>query len=678
MIQLRCFMVKRLLVLFVPFLVAATAQSDAWQTYRDTAAGFAFDYPAGAHLSVEQEASQGYASVFVALPAEDAGYQGYAATVFANPDDLPLPRFLIERRGFTSPGGQNVQINGLPALRAAPYIALADDEAETYWLQGDGVVVRLGLYAGSDPAIGPSEAAREAFDRAASSFRLIPRAPAVPITPAPVATPLPVRPELASEFISPYGEIPTTSAYAAQWNIIANDTRYGVRNLSLPGSPRKCWNVTWPRLLHSGIDLYRLDGQDAANTQLAAVADGTVAYYNPAYASYPGRVVILSHPLGDGRVLYSMYAHLGSVFVTQGQIIARGQPVGTVLYQPGDSHLHFEMRWFLDGSRIYPSSTACNGVVYGRGYTYLVHPDDFPASNYGYVDPDAFIQAHGGPPLTPFGLPDPRGPALSVQAASVDLSTRAESPAAAPAPSAAKQTPFDLGGLDVGGVSPTIKIAPVLSEPAVITAPINASISSGLPAPAPGVISTDTLTTTLYLPLIVRVDPRQQPACVEGQDLLSNGGFEDGPGSAPWVQVKNKASDLISTTQHYSGTYSVWLGGRNTADEEVLQSFIVPYYTEAVTLTFKRLLTTQETEPAVYDRFELVLENQVGNEVSPQLAFTNLSARRDVWVAETAVFSGLNNWGKRRLRLSVKGMTDNNLLTSLFVDDVSLQTRCVP
>jgi hypothetical protein len=30
------------------------------------------------------------------------------------------------------------------------------------------------------------------------------------------------------------------------------------------------------------------------------------------------------------------------------------------------------------------------------------------------------------------------------------------------------------------------------------------------------------------------------------------------------------------------------------------------------------------------------------------------------------------------LRLSIKGMTDGNLLTSLFVDDVTLQTRCAP
>ncbi len=265
-------------VVLLPFLVVVAAQSSAWPNYQDSAAGFAFEYPAGAHVSLTQEASQGYTSVFVALPADGTGYQGYAVTVFANPDDLPLPRFLVERRGFAAFGGQNLRVNGVDALRAAPDTALAGEDAEAYWLRGQGVVIRLGLYAGDDQTIGPSEAARAAFDHAAVSFRLIPRVAAVPITPTPAAPPID-RPELADEFGSPYGVISTTTAYGEQWNIIVNDTRYGIRNLSLPGSPRKCWNVTWPRMLHSGLDLYRLDGQDAANTQLVAVADGTVAYY---------------------------------------------------------------------------------------------------------------------------------------------------------------------------------------------------------------------------------------------------------------------------------------------------------------------------------------------------------------------------------------------------------------
>jgi murein DD-endopeptidase MepM/ murein hydrolase activator NlpD len=490
-----------------------------------------------------------------------------------------------------------------------------------------------------------------------------------------VVTLPPDRPELLDEFTSPFGAIATTSAYDTQWNIITNDTRYGVRNLSLPGSPRKCWNVTWPRMLHSGLDLYRLDGQDAAGTPLVAVADGMVAYYDPAYTSYPGRVVILRHPLSDGRMIYSMYAHLGSVSVTQGQVIARGQPIGTVLYQAGDSHLHFELRWFLDGTSIYPSYTSCNGIVYGRGYTYLTHPDDF---YQGYVDPDAFIQARGGPSLTPIGLPDPRGPALNVQAQSEDVSMVTEAIGRAGKPNAAQPAPFDLGGPETGDTPDTIKVPPTLTGTVLITAPMSFNAASVITPPAPGIVSTDTLTYTTYLPLVLRNFPKQEPSCVEGQELLSNGGFEGGSGSAPWVQIKNNTSEIIGSTQPYAGIYSAWFGGRNTADEELLQSFSVPYYTDALTLTFKRLLTTQETEPLVYDHFEFVLENQVGNEVSPQVSLSNLSPNRNAWAAETAVFSGFQNWGNRRLRLSIKGMTDGNLLTSLFVDDVSLQTRCAP
>jgi murein DD-endopeptidase MepM/ murein hydrolase activator NlpD len=673
-------MIKRLLrlcgVALLPFLVIVAARSDAWQTYQDAAAGFAFDYPADAHLSLEQEASQGYTSAFVALPVDGTGYQGYAVTVFTNSADLPLPRFLAGRRTFSAFGGQNVRLNGIDALRAAQSTALADGDAEVYWLRGNSVVVRVGLYAGNDKAIGPSAAARIAFDRAISSFRLIPRVTAVPITPPPAVAPLPDRPELTDEFISPYGVISTTTDYGEKWSIIITDTRYGVRNLSLIG--RKCWGVVWDRQLHSGLDLYRLDGQDAADTQLVAVADGTVAYYDPAYTSYPGRVVILRHPLNAGREMYSMYAHLGSVLVTQGQVVIRGQPIGTVLYQTDDSHLHFEMRWFLDGTWIYPSSTACNGVVYGRGYTYLIHPDDFPAPDHGYVDPDAFIQTHGGPPLTPIGLPDPRGPALTVRAASVDLNIIADHRAIDLDPLTTKPAPFDLGGPEAGTISSTIKTAPLLPEPTVITAPIVVFAPPKIPALAPGVINTDTLTYTTYLPLIARSDFAPEPTCGEGQELLSNGGFEDGVGSAPWIQVKNGTSDLISTTQTFSGTYSLWVGGRSTADEEALQSFVVPRATDALTLTFKRLLTTQEVEPVVYDHFEFVLENQVGNEVTPQLSLTNLSSNRNVWAVETVVFSGFSAWGDRRLRLSMKGMTDGNLNTSLFIDEVSLQTHCIP
>jgi hypothetical protein len=323
------------------------------------------------------------------------------------------------------------------------------------------------------------------------------------------------------------------------------------------------------------------------------------------------------------------------------------------------------MRWFFDGSSIYPSYTSCHSGVYGIGYTYLIPPDNFPTPGAGYVNPDAFIQANGGPVLTPYGLPDPYLPLATLQAASTDVFTNVQ-PVLVERVADPDQSISSTKTLPIN----------VVSSARLITAPIQSLIPAATLSSSQGPSST--LTYTVYLPLIMRNFPRLQPACVEGQALLTNGDFEGGAASAPWVQVRNGTSDLIENHLPYSGAYSLWLGGRSTADEEALQAFIVPYYTDALTLTFKRYVTTQETDPVVYDHFELVIENNVGNVITPQISFSNLSPNRDVWSAETAVFSGFQPWGNRRVRLSIKGMTDNNLATSLFVDDVSIQTHCAP
>ena len=593
-----------------PVLVGR-AQSADWLTYTDFAAGYAIEYPAEARLDAAGDA------VYVALNRQPP-YQGYVIVVLDNAADRSLTEFLAARPDDNL--FKSTQVNGLEAA--------VNDAATATWIKIDGAVVKIELAAGDHGSIEPAPATRAAFDHALQSFRLIPRLPRLSATP--IAPPN-LRPSVAEQFGSPLN-LPSTTQFETQWNIITSDTRYGIRNLALPGSPRKCFNVTWPRMLHSGMDLYRADGVDATGLTVYAVADGQVAFYDPAYAAYPGRVVIVSHVLTDSRTIYSMYAHLGTVAVFQGQLVSSGQPIGTILYQPGDSHLHFEMRWFLDGHAIYPVNTSCNSVpsfYYGRGYTYLIHPDNFPP-NAGYVNPDAFIQAHGGPALTPIGLPDPYTPTVTLSALSQGL-TLSRDP---------------------------IGMIPFAIEPSIVT--------------------TDTLSYTVNLPLIVRVDPRLEPACVEGQELLSNGGFEDGPGSAPWLQVRNNASDLISAAQAFTGAYGLWLGGRDTADDEALQAFVVPYYTEGLTVTFKRLLTTQETEAVVYDHFEVVIENQVGNVLAPQIGLSNLSPVKGSWVSEQATFSGFEAWGNQRVRLSLKGMSDSNLVTSLYVDEVSVQSRCKP
>lgn len=182
---------------------------------------------------------------------------------------------------------------------------------------------------------------------------------------------------------------------------LIENTNYDVQNPDLKGLT--CFGVGWEKLWHAGQDLYRVDGKSAAGAEVTAIADGKVVYANPDI-NYPGLVVIIEHSV-NGEKLYSVYAHLNdsSLQVAEGDAVQQGEVLGTVLKQRytgrfparhpsgDDSHLHFEVRRFLNARNIYASAPDCNGLVAGRGYTYPVHPDNFPVRAQGYVDPATVI-----------------------------------------------------------------------------------------------------------------------------------------------------------------------------------------------------------------------------------------------------------------------------------------------
>ena|GEM_PF-2523129 len=186
-------------------------------------------------------------------------------------------------------------------------------------------------------------------------------------------------------------------------NDLIENTDYGVMNPDLVGST--CFGRPWETIYHAGEDLYRADGESTAGAEVTAVADGRVVYAN-LFINYPGLVVIVEHLLPSKELVYSVYIHLddNTISVEEGELVERGQRVGTVLYQRyagrfpdqhpdgDDSHLHFEMRYFYDASDIYEDHLACNGRVPGRGYTYPIHPDDFPEADAGYTDPSTFVE----------------------------------------------------------------------------------------------------------------------------------------------------------------------------------------------------------------------------------------------------------------------------------------------
>lgn len=201
--------------------------------------------------------------------------------------------------------------------------------------------------------------------------------------------------------------------YAPHKVITANgtlieDTNYGIKNPSMHGST--CFGIDWSQIYHAGADLYRIDGASTYMAEVSAVADGQVVYATA--IRYPGTVIITKHLLPNGSILYSMYGHMdNAINVSNGQMVTRGQRLGRVMFQiynnVDDSHLHWEMRYFYDGSNIYPPQySSCNGIVPARGYTYPSLPDFFPSYASGYREPISSVRRYS-PAFVPslFGSP---------------------------------------------------------------------------------------------------------------------------------------------------------------------------------------------------------------------------------------------------------------------------------
>ena len=225
--------------------------------------------------------------------------------------------------------------------------------------------------------------------------------------PAPPYTPWPT-PPVATGFDFPllpaesYGPLP--------------NTRYGAQNPAF-GDRSNCFRdsgggaVPFSELYHAGVDLFAVDGAgqvtwgQATHAPVHAVADGVVVSTIDAGAE--GYIVIVEHRLADGPALskaegtavYSVYWHVSSVQVREGQPVTRGQIIAALHDLGFNSHLHWEMRTFRDGVDLFPAGTAgargtCNGHVAGVGYTWDDDPARAHPDYYGYLDPAAFVESH--------------------------------------------------------------------------------------------------------------------------------------------------------------------------------------------------------------------------------------------------------------------------------------------
>jgi len=576
------------------------APDPVWSTFTSDDAAYTFEYPPESVIEVSDDAALHYKQVFVQFPVKISGtgevregYQGVSIMVVENPSNQPM-RELVSA-AYTAAGepmpvqaqrAAGITVNQRAAVKLERDAVAGDFGKYSVFVQGDGVAYRINLFGGGVGGdVEPTPEIEAQFNQLVNSFRVLP----VPLKPASreiTVSPQAVvaEPPVATVFTYPLRS-GAALGYGVPTGIVVGGTRmewldYGIRNFDQ--WKVKCYGVDWSRMLHTGEDWYRNDylTVNTAGSPVYAVADGVVERHNPGI-SYPGNVVLIRHRLPDGRSIYSMYGHITNVSVVQGQQVTRGQQIATVLNQgyvgrtpakhpTWDSHMHFEMRYFADGSNIYVPGTNAYGYSYpgctyaypGRGYTYIISPDAYPYPNAGHTDPSDFIAAR----------------------------------------------------LDGGPVGCT------------------------------------------------------------PQEVLGNGNFEAGRSVWTAVNSANIVDPLIYTTRPRTGRWSGWLGNRATYNDTLSQIVGLPAGGGTLTLKFWRFVQSKEPAGNGDDRMTVTLRDPNGTVIGTQGLVTS-AAPRNAWQQELIQFS-LAGTSFATATLSFAGANDADLVSSFFVDDVSLVKDC--
>ncbi|HEY1015077.1 MAG TPA: trypsin-like serine protease [Herpetosiphonaceae bacterium] len=168
-------------------------------------------------------------------------------------------------------------------------------------------------------------------------------------------------------------------------------------------------------------------------------------------------------------------------------------------------------------------------------------------------------------------------------------------------------------------------------------------------------------TPTPTTPTPTTPTPTPSPTPTPGPTTLVNGGFENSTG---WTQTP---SGIISTQRPRSGSYSAWFGGANSTSENVSQQVTVPANGQ---LKYYWYMTTQESGSTAYDYLRVRVYSTGGTLLGTVRTWSNASSPKNAWTLDTV---SLASYAGQTVRLRFESTTDSSLITSFFVDDVTLQ-----
>jgi murein DD-endopeptidase MepM/ murein hydrolase activator NlpD len=125
---------------------------------------------------------------------------------------------------------------------------------------------------------------------------------------------------------------------------------------------------------HLGEDLNaKTGGNSDLGDPIYSIANGYVTFAEDVGGGW-GNIIRIVHKLEDGTYLESLYAHCDEIKIAKGQLVSKGNEIGTIGDAHGQyyAHLHFELR-----SKI--------NMPIGGGYS--------PVTK-GYLNPIEFIELH--------------------------------------------------------------------------------------------------------------------------------------------------------------------------------------------------------------------------------------------------------------------------------------------
>lgn len=151
--------------------------------------------------------------------------------------------------------------------------------------------------------------------------------------------------------------------------------------------------------------------------------------------------------------------------------------------------------------------------------------------------------------------------------------------------------------------------------------------------------------------------------------VLTNPGFESG--QSPWQESSSGGYQIVDTTSAHSGSYSAYLCGYNSCNDQIWQAVSIPSNATTIQLNFWLYVSIQESGSTCYDYFYARLRNSSGSTISTVKSLCNNTASG--WKQYIFdVTSTLSSYKGQQVQVYFQGTTDSSLISNFFIDDVAL------